>query len=45
LSPGVLFGDGGSGYMRINIGAPRSVVAEALRRIAEAIRGIAGESR
>ena len=45
LSPGALFGDGGSGYMRLNIGAPLSLVAEALRRIAEAIRGIAGESR
>lgn len=39
LSPGALFGDGGSGYMRINIGAPRSVVAEALRRIAAACAG------
>lgn len=36
LSPGMLFGEGGSGYMRINIGSPRSVVAAALQRIAVA---------
>lgn len=41
LSPGPLFGDGGSGYMRINIGAPRSVVAEALRRISGACAALA----
>lgn len=41
LSPGALFGEGGSGYMRINIGAPRRVVAEALRRIAAACSTIA----
>ncbi|MBI1174763.1 MAG: putative C-S lyase [Sideroxydans sp.] len=38
LSPGALFGEGGSGFMRLNIGAPRSVVAEALQRIAAALR-------
>lgn len=37
LNPGTLFGEGGSGYMRMNIGAARSVVAEALARIAAAV--------
>lgn len=45
LSHGTLFGQGGSGYMRINIGAPRSVVAEALRRIDAAFQNTAGTAR
>jgi cystathionine beta-lyase len=36
LSPGILFGEQGSGFMRINIGAPRSVIAQALEQIARA---------
>jgi len=38
LSPGILFGAQGSGFMRMNIGAPRSVIAQALERIAQAER-------
>lgn len=38
LSPGILFGSQGSGYMRMNIGAPRAVIREALGRIARAWR-------
>jgi len=38
LSPGFVFGEQGSGFMRINIAAPRSVIAEALERIAHAER-------
>ncbi len=37
LSPGTLFGTGGSGHMRLNIGAPRQVVMEALERLYQAI--------
>jgi cystathionine beta-lyase len=37
LSPGAVFGTGGSGFMRLNIGAPRVVVLEALDRIADAL--------
>ena len=37
LSPGTLFGLGGSGFMRMNIGAPRSKVATALERIRRAL--------
>jgi cystathionine beta-lyase len=36
LSPGVLFGTEGSGFMRLNIGTPRSVIAQALENIARA---------
>lgn len=38
LSPGVLFGAEGSGFMRMNIGAPRAVISEALERIARAYK-------
>lgn len=34
LSPGILFGEQGSGFMRMNIAAPRSVIAQALENIA-----------
>lgn len=33
MSPGTVFGDGGSGFMRLNIGAPRAVVRQALEQI------------
>lgn len=37
LSPGTLFGETGSGFMRMNIGAPKQVIAEALNKIAKAL--------
>ena len=37
LSPGTLFGSGGSGFMRMNIGTPRGNVMAALGRVREAI--------
>lgn len=37
LNPGTMFGPGGLGYMRINIGCPHSIVEEALARIAHAL--------
>jgi len=37
LSPGSLFGQGGSGFMRLNLGAPRAVIREATRRIVAAV--------
>jgi len=37
LSPGTVFGMGGSGFMRMNIGAPRRTVAAALERIRRAL--------
>ncbi|GAB4118125.1 MAG: cystathionine beta-lyase PatB [Sideroxydans sp.] len=38
MSPGALFGEGGSGHMRMNIGAPRSVIRQALENISAALR-------
>lgn len=38
LSPGVLFGTHGSGFMRINLGAPQSIILEALEKIKQASR-------
>ena len=37
LNLGKSFGNGGSGFMRLNIASPRSVIAEALSRIASAL--------
>jgi len=33
LSPGTVFGEGGCGFMRLNIAAPRHIIVEALDRI------------
>lgn len=40
LSPGILFGAEGGGFMCMNIGMPRAVIAEALERIARAAKRI-----
>lgn len=37
LSPGIVFGEPGSGFMRMNLGAPRAVVEQALAAIEGAI--------
>ena len=37
MNPGCVFGENGSGFMRLNIGAPRSVIEQALQRIAQAL--------
>ena len=37
MNPGPVFGTGGSGFMRMNIGAPRAVIETALLRIAESL--------
>ncbi len=36
MSPGILFGTEGSGFMRLNIGAPRQTVLQVLKRIKQA---------
>jgi cystathionine beta-lyase len=36
MSPGTLFGEAGSGFMRMNIGAPRHIIQVALENIREA---------
>lgn len=40
LSPGSLFGRGGEGFMRLNLGAPRALIREATRRLVEAARNV-----
>lgn len=38
MSPGTVFGQGGSGFMRMNIASPRHVIADALERIVNALK-------
>ncbi|MCF6148218.1 MAG: putative C-S lyase [Candidatus Kuenenia sp.] len=40
LDEGYLFGPGGEGFMRMNIACPRSVLAEALKRIENAVKNL-----
>lgn len=40
MSPGTLFGEGGGGFMRMNIGAPRAQILQAMKNIAEAMRSM-----
>ncbi|HKM42983.1 MAG TPA: PatB family C-S lyase [Limnochordia bacterium] len=37
LNDGVMFGASGAGYLRMNIGCPRSLITEAMERIAKAL--------
>lgn len=39
LNPGTVFGTGGSGFMRLNLGAPRAQVMAALAQIGDALSG------
>jgi cystathionine beta-lyase len=41
LNDGYTFGSGGEGFMRINIACPRATLAEALKRIENAVCGLA----
>lgn len=38
MNPGNMFGKGGYGYMRMNVGCPRSTVLEAVRRMSSALK-------
>ena len=38
LNDGAMFGPGGEGFMRLNVGVPRTVLAEALGRLRDAVR-------
>ena len=38
LNDGTMFGTGGEGFMRLNAGCPRSVLAEALRSLEKALK-------
>ncbi|GBG12898.1 cystathionine beta-lyase [Novimethylophilus kurashikiensis] len=38
MNPGTVFGEGGSGFMRMNIGAPRQTIMKALQSIEQALK-------
>lgn len=42
MNPGTSFGHLGSGFMRMNLGCPRTVLRQALEQIARAVQGRAG---
>ena len=37
LNDGEMFGAGGEGFMRLNVGVPRKVLEQALKQLAEAV--------
>lgn len=40
LNDGAMFGPGGDGFMRLNVGTPRAVLEQALRQLKDACHGI-----
>jgi len=40
LNQGYIFGEGGEGFVRMNLGCPRSVVREALQRLEQAVSAL-----
>jgi cysteine-S-conjugate beta-lyase len=40
MNPGHMFGPGGEGFQRINIGCPREVLADGLKRIRNAVKSL-----
>jgi len=40
LNQGYIFGEGGEGFVRMNLGCPRSVVREALQRLEQAVNAL-----
>ena len=40
LNDGALFGPGGEGFMRLNIGTPRAVLEQALRQLKQAVENL-----
>ncbi len=40
LNDGEMFGKGGAGFMRVNVGTPRPILTKALEQLTEAIAGI-----
>lgn len=40
LNDGAMFGPGGEGFMRLNVGAPRAVIRRALERLRAAVAGL-----
>jgi cystathionine beta-lyase len=44
LYDGRVYGPGGEGFIRLNVGCPRSVVQEALQRMAKAVASLTGRN-
>jgi len=42
MNPGTVFGTGGSGFMRMNIGTTRTVIQTAMERMVSAFEGLNG---
>ena len=40
LNDGAMFGPGGEGHMRLNVGTPRSILAEAMRRLHDSVEKV-----
>mgnify|MGYP002672969412 FL=1 len=40
LNDGEMFGKGGAGFMRVNVGTPRAILTKALEQLTEAVSGI-----
>lgn len=40
LNDGAMFGPGGSGFMRINVGTPRPILSKALQQLADAVQAL-----
>jgi cysteine-S-conjugate beta-lyase len=40
LNQGYIFGQGGEGFVRMNLGCPRAVVREALQRLEQAVNAL-----
>jgi cystathionine beta-lyase len=38
LNDGAMFGPGGEGFMRMNVGTPRAVLQQALQQLSEALK-------
>jgi len=38
LNDGSMFGSGGEGYMRLNVGCPRATLEQALERLKNAVK-------
>lgn len=40
LNDGEMFGQGGKGFMRMNVGTPRAILEKALRQLKQAVDGM-----
>ena len=40
LNDGAMFGRSGSGFMRLNVAVPRSVITQAMEQLAQAVKAL-----